>query len=522
MLVYAIEKKSMRPVNVNEVQNGKDCGCFCPECKDDLIAKNNCTEMSNHFAHQNFVESRACLMTQLHTAAQYYFLSLEEVLLPEVSFLHDGTRLSSPEQTVQVNSSQREATVGKYFADVLLATSVGVIVIEVAVTHYNEEQKTKYYIDNCIGSLEYDLGDFRDLSVDEALSLLRQNKIPNQWLYPWSKMQLIELYEAEKLQREHETFKRNRDSAKRAVKKILSSRTLTLPSVAELVQCVINEKKYKRTFNIFQRESLTFDLVEVYEEAKGYLVLKCTKLSKKGNSRTLFAAYYYTLNIPQPIIDLEGAVIIRKPSPAQGKPATWSWLKFPKIKFYRAQAEESFKLQCEKKYQWERYVESVEGKIEQLSEGYERNTNYYFKRDYGKWKQWLIDNQLFHPATPGNPRLPKIFNPKGLQQLWMFDAWHYLIISVLAEIVDRTPLTAQVDIYSVFHELTINFGVKKEFTQNEKLLATKQLNYTTVLLLCRNTVIGYVLDGFVSAGKLTKNGNEYTRIGSLIQALRPK
>ena len=185
MLEYAEEKNTQKFVHVNSVPNGKNCGCICPECKDDLIAKNNCKDISNHFAHQNLVEGRACLMTQLHLAAQNYFLNLSKFTLPQVSILFERSQLTSPEKNVNIISSRLEAKLGKYYADVLLETNVGQIVIEISVTHDSEEGKIQYYQNNSISSLEYDLSLLKNLEIQPSIELLSKNQVPFNWHYAW-------------------------------------------------------------------------------------------------------------------------------------------------------------------------------------------------------------------------------------------------------------------------------------------------------------------------------------------------
>ena len=40
-------------VTIEEVRNGKNCKCFCPKCKEELIAKNQGKIKAHHFAHAN-------------------------------------------------------------------------------------------------------------------------------------------------------------------------------------------------------------------------------------------------------------------------------------------------------------------------------------------------------------------------------------------------------------------------------------------------------------------------------------
>lgn len=43
--------KAGKNVYIDEVPNGKQCGCFCKECGGELVAKNNGKIKVHHFAH---------------------------------------------------------------------------------------------------------------------------------------------------------------------------------------------------------------------------------------------------------------------------------------------------------------------------------------------------------------------------------------------------------------------------------------------------------------------------------------
>ena len=51
MLIYAVDSNGFL-VNVDDVRTGNECGCFCPACKEPLMAKNQGQKRIHHFAHQ--------------------------------------------------------------------------------------------------------------------------------------------------------------------------------------------------------------------------------------------------------------------------------------------------------------------------------------------------------------------------------------------------------------------------------------------------------------------------------------
>ncbi len=48
-LTYAL--KEGRMVHIDSVENGLKCGCICPYCERDVIARNQGKQRINHFAH---------------------------------------------------------------------------------------------------------------------------------------------------------------------------------------------------------------------------------------------------------------------------------------------------------------------------------------------------------------------------------------------------------------------------------------------------------------------------------------
>ncbi|MBR2360239.1 MAG: hypothetical protein IKA75_07475 [Bacteroidaceae bacterium] len=70
LLTYAINSEG-KIVHINEVPNGKKCECFCPSCKEKLIAKNQGkTDRKYHFAHQSGTECDYAVESMLHLLAK--------------------------------------------------------------------------------------------------------------------------------------------------------------------------------------------------------------------------------------------------------------------------------------------------------------------------------------------------------------------------------------------------------------------------------------------------------------------
>lgn len=57
-------------VGIDDVPTGSDCNCFCPACKEPLVAKNGGTKRVHHFAHQSGTECAHAVESMLHLLAK--------------------------------------------------------------------------------------------------------------------------------------------------------------------------------------------------------------------------------------------------------------------------------------------------------------------------------------------------------------------------------------------------------------------------------------------------------------------
>lgn len=84
MLMYAVGSKGQL-VNIDDVRTGNECGCFCPACKEPLMAKNQGLKKIHHFAHQSGTECEFAYESMLHLLAKEKvrnaFLNNEEFLM---------------------------------------------------------------------------------------------------------------------------------------------------------------------------------------------------------------------------------------------------------------------------------------------------------------------------------------------------------------------------------------------------------------------------------------------------------
>ena len=80
-LIYALKDGNI--VSIDEVQSGKECGCVCPACGDELIARKGEKRM-HHFAHRSNEDCEYGYESSLHLAAKDILSRSEKMVIPPV------------------------------------------------------------------------------------------------------------------------------------------------------------------------------------------------------------------------------------------------------------------------------------------------------------------------------------------------------------------------------------------------------------------------------------------------------
>ncbi|WP_255153948.1 competence protein CoiA family protein [Ferruginibacter sp. HRS2-29] len=71
-----------RIVSIDEVENGKVCGCVCAQCGAALIAKNNGKVKQHHFAHESDSDCKGAIESALHLLAKDILLANKKIFIP--------------------------------------------------------------------------------------------------------------------------------------------------------------------------------------------------------------------------------------------------------------------------------------------------------------------------------------------------------------------------------------------------------------------------------------------------------
>lgn len=82
LLKYALDSQN-NLVSVDDVARGLACNCYCPSCREKLIAKNGGIKRIHHFAHAYGVDCESCYETMLHKLAK---IKVQEAFLKKTVF----------------------------------------------------------------------------------------------------------------------------------------------------------------------------------------------------------------------------------------------------------------------------------------------------------------------------------------------------------------------------------------------------------------------------------------------------
>jgi hypothetical protein len=184
-----------------DVPLGKACGCVCPGCREPLIAK-HCVggKTVPHFAHQNTSDCPTGYVTALHKAAIQLILDRRKVYVPDYLALYHGHDKHGRGHTVAkrvvwaqglpLTSAKAEVPFldvslpeCKVVPDVLAESSIGLLNIEVAVTHFVDEEKRAKLKRLGLATVELDLADLDRVDFGVLEDILFQPNDRVRWIY---------------------------------------------------------------------------------------------------------------------------------------------------------------------------------------------------------------------------------------------------------------------------------------------------------------------------------------------------
>lgn len=179
---YGESKADGRMLHISEVPSGLACKCRCPACEADLVARKGSNE--HHFAHRANKSCAKAYETAIHKLAKQVIEEAHKVGLPEVrAVAGEEERLLFTEQVFELDSVTLEKGLPGMRPDIIARSGDRELLIEVAVTHFCDENKKELIRSRATSAIEIDL---RRLSRDakkaeiEAAILASANR---EWLY---------------------------------------------------------------------------------------------------------------------------------------------------------------------------------------------------------------------------------------------------------------------------------------------------------------------------------------------------
>lgn len=179
-----------RIVHINEITpdlNGKRCGCVCPACRRNLIARSLGKKRIAHFAHEggSSCGDRNAQQTALHILAKEVILEGTEILVPgwkiEKEDLYDGLpnrkilseaydSISKDEDIrLKMESTKRpyqaegiEKSYGDFIPDAVINIKGNECLVEILVTHAVDEKKAEKVRRQGLPMFEIDLSAHKD------------------------------------------------------------------------------------------------------------------------------------------------------------------------------------------------------------------------------------------------------------------------------------------------------------------------------------------------------------------------
>ncbi|PPC94865.1 MAG: hypothetical protein CTY33_02970 [Methylotenera sp.] len=146
--LFAIDKH-LQIKSINDVERGLACGCSCPSCGEALIARQGDVR-EWHFAHTSGNDCVNGAETALHLAAKQIIMQSQGITIPErvhseTVRLKDGRVgegvATRPEMWLSFSQVETEITFGRIRPDVVASLGTTYFFIEIAVTHFIEEDK---------------------------------------------------------------------------------------------------------------------------------------------------------------------------------------------------------------------------------------------------------------------------------------------------------------------------------------------------------------------------------------------
>lgn len=178
LLNYALDENGV-PIHVDNVPNGKACGCHCPCCEKPLSARQG-QKRQHHFAHIGDYNCKGAYETMLHILAKKVLSEAGQIMLPS------NAQAGFPVGLVKLYDVHCEQWDEQYHIrpDVEAITEDGErLLIEFLVSHKVDGRKRQVIIDNNLKCIELNLN-YQLLDENELREFLTNSHEDREWVEP--------------------------------------------------------------------------------------------------------------------------------------------------------------------------------------------------------------------------------------------------------------------------------------------------------------------------------------------------
>lgn len=188
--------KNGKLFHVDDVANGQSCDCICPSCLEPLVAYNReGIRVTPHFQHKSKLDCWNSYETTLHYLAKEIVSEEKYIIVPDIRFeLYSDARnyvrethapqLEIKERELYLDKVVIEKKQGAIKPDIIGYIGDKVCYIEIAVTHFIDEEKKIKIMERKVPTLEIDLSKFsRMIKKEDLKKILLSGTANKRWIF---------------------------------------------------------------------------------------------------------------------------------------------------------------------------------------------------------------------------------------------------------------------------------------------------------------------------------------------------
>ncbi len=182
-ILYAIKNGEI--VHISDVERGLKCGCICPACGANLVARKGKIK-AHHFAHHSNESCEYGYESSLHLAAKDILSRSKKMILPPiwVKFDYKEKICLREAQEIPITRVELEKKFSDVIPDVVVYSGNRRIFVEIYVTHAIDDIKLKKLQKANASTIEIDLSKYtEDITRENLTDILLNNSPDKVWKY---------------------------------------------------------------------------------------------------------------------------------------------------------------------------------------------------------------------------------------------------------------------------------------------------------------------------------------------------